>query len=164
MASKTTSKTGGDTPFSEAVQQAQSAAEDFNRMFADLKLPAAPDMEALLGAYKRNMDTLASANRIALEGAQAVAKRQMEIMQQTMAELGETMRALAASDEAPQAKAARQAESLKRAYEHAVSNTRELSELIQHANGEALALLNKRFVEAMDEVKALAAKAGSHTP
>ena len=37
--------------------------------------------------------------------AQAVAKRHMEIMQQTMAELSETMRALA-SAEAPQAKAA----------------------------------------------------------
>jgi len=156
-------KTGG-TPFAEAMHQAKSAAEDFTRMFADMKLPALPDMEALLAAYKRNMDTLASANRIALEGAQAVAKRQMEIMQQTMAELGETMRALAAPGEAPQAMAAKQAELLKRAYERAVSNARELSELIQRSNGEALELLNKRFVEAVDEVKALAAKAGSHTP
>jgi phasin family protein len=163
MASET-GKTGGDTPFSEAMHQAKSAAEDFTRMFADMKLPALPDMEALLAAYKRNMDTLASANRIALEGAQAVAKRQMEIMQQTMAELGETMRALAAPGEAPQAMAAKQAELLKRAYERAVSNARELSELIQRSNGEALELLNKRFVEAVDEVKALAAKAGSHTP
>jgi phasin family protein len=163
MASET-GKTGGDAPFSEAMHQAKSAAEDFARMFADMKLPAVPDMEALLGAYKRNMDTLASANRIALEGAQAVARRQMEIMQQTMAELGETMRALAAPGEAPQAIAAKQTELLKRAYERAVSNTRELSELIQRSNGEALELLNKRFAEAMDEVKALAAKAGSHTP
>ena len=45
-----------------------------------------------------------------------------------------------------------------------MSNTRELSELIQRSNGEALELLNKRFTEAMDEVKALAEKAGSHTP
>ena len=65
------------------------------------------------------MDTLASANRIALEGAQAVATRQLEIMQQTMAELGETMRTLAAAGEAPQALAAKQAELLKQAYERA---------------------------------------------
>jgi hypothetical protein len=33
---------------------------------------------------------------------------------------------------------------------------RELAELIQKANGEAVTLLNKRFVEAMDEVKRIA--------
>lgn len=157
MASKT-SKTGGDTPFSEAMQQAQSAAEDFARMFADIKLPAAPDMEALLAAHKRNMDTLTSANRIALEGAQAVAKRQMEIMQQTMAELGETMR------EAAQAKGVNPAELLKHAYEQAVANISELSEMIRHSNGEALELLNKRFAEATEEMKVLTQKAAPHKP
>ncbi|MBU6500116.1 MAG: phasin family protein [Rhodospirillales bacterium] len=141
-------------PFSGALEQARHAAEDFTRRFAELKLPGAPDMEKVLAAQKRNMEAFSAANRIALEGAQAVAKRHMEIMQQTMTEMTETMRALA-STEAPQAKAAQQAEMLKRAYAHAVANTKELSDLIQHANGEALALLNQRFAEAMDEVKAL---------
>jgi phasin family protein len=145
-------------PFSQAMGQARSAAEDFTKMFADLKLPAMPDTEALLAAHRRNMEVLSAANRIALEGAQAVAKRHMEIMQQTMAELSETMRALS-STEGPQAKAAKQAELLKRAYERAVANTKEMSDLIQHANGEALAMLNQRFVEAMDEVKQLMEKA-----
>jgi hypothetical protein len=36
---------------------------------------------------------------------------------------------------------------------------KELSDLIQQSNAEALTLINKRFEEAMDEVKALAAKA-----
>jgi phasin family protein len=145
-------------PFSQAMGQARSAAEDFTKMFADLKLPAMPDTEALLAAHRRNMEVLSAANRIALEGAQAVAKRHMEIMQQTMAELSETMRALS-STEGPQAKAAKQAELLKRAYERAVANTKEMSDLIQHANGEALDMLNQRFVEAMDEVKQLMEKA-----
>ena len=87
-----------------------------------------------------------------MEGAQTVAKRHMEIMQQTLAELGETVQALATA-EAPQAKAAKQAELLKRAYQRAVANTSELSELIQRANREALDQLSKRFTEAMDEVK-----------
>jgi phasin family protein len=68
------------------------------------------------------------------------------------------MRAWSSLD-APQAKAAKQAELLKTAYEHAVANMKEVSDLIQHSKGEALALINKRFVEAMDEVKALAQKA-----
>lgn len=147
-----------DNPISQAMAQARSAAEDFSKMFADLKMPPVPDMEALTSAYRRNMEALSGANRIALEGAQAVARRHMEIMQQTMAELTETMRALATAD-APQAKAARQAELLKQSYERAVANTKELSDLIQRSNSEALALLNRRFMEAMDEVRTLIEKA-----
>ena len=49
---------------------------------------------------------------------------------------------------------------LKAAYERAVSNMREVADLIQKSNTEALGLLNHRFTEAMDEVKAMAAKKG----
>jgi phasin family protein len=148
------SRTSFEPPFAQAMGQAKHAAEEFTRMVAQLKFPAMPDADALLGAHKRNIDALSAANRIAMEGAQTVAKRHMEIMQQTLAELTETMQALAAPD-APQAKAAKQAELLKRAYQRAVANTSELSELIQRANRDALEELNKRFTEAMDEVKRL---------
>jgi phasin family protein len=131
---------------------------DFTKFFADLKLPALPDMEAFLAANRKNLETLTAANRVALEGAQAVARRHMEMMQGSMAELTEAMKALASTD-TPQAKAARQAELLKQAYQHAVAHMKELSDLIQQSNAEALALLNSRFVEAMDEVTVLAGKA-----
>ncbi len=130
---------------------------EFGKMFADMKLPAMPDMEAFVSASRRNMETLTAANRVALEGAQAVARRHMEIVQQSMAEMTEAVRAMS-SMEAPQAKAAKQAELLKHAYERAVTNMKEISDLIQHSNAEAVKLLNNRFTEAMDEVKALADK------
>ena len=133
------------------------AMSEFTRIFAEMKPPALPDMESLMAAHRRNLETLSAANRVALEGAQAVARRNMEIMQQTMAELTEGMRSFSAS-ETPQARAARQAEMLKTSYERAVANMQEIGDLIQQSNGEALGLLNKRFTEAMDEVKQLVAK------
>lgn len=139
-----------------AIEQARSATEEFSRLFG--AVPQAPNAEALITAHQRNMAALSAANRVALEGAQAVARRHMEILQQSMGELADSMRALAAP-EAPQAKAAQQAALLKQAYEHAVANTRELSDLIRRANDEALEVLNRRIAEAMDEVKALAAQA-----
>lgn len=114
-------------------------------------------MDALLAAHRRNLETLSAANRVALDGAQAVARRNMEIMQQTMAELTESMRQFATA-EAPQARASRQADMLKAAYERAVANMSEISDLIQKSNGEALGLLNRRFAESMEEIKALASK------
>ena len=144
-------------PFAAAMSQAKSATEDLTKMFADMKMPGMPDVTALMEAHKRNLEVMSAANKIALEGAQAVAKRHMEIMQTTMSELSETLRGLA-STESPQEKVAAQTEKLKAAYEKAVANTKELADLIQHSNGEALALLNKRFVEAMEEAKTLLAK------
>ena len=130
---------------------------DFTRMFADMKFPAMPDMEAFSNATRRNMEAFTAANRIALEGAQAVARRNMEIMQQSMADMSDAVRWLAGA-ETPQTRAARQAELLKTAYSRAVGNLKELRDLIQKSNEEALALLNRRFTEAMDEVKAMAEK------
>ncbi len=145
-------------PFAAMMTQAKSATEDMTRMFTDMKMPTMPDTSAMMAAYKRNMEVLSEANKIALEGAQTVAKRHMEILQQMMTELSDNLKSLTVTEN-PQDKAAKQTELLKHAYERAVANTKELSDLIQHANGEALALLNKRFVEAVDEMNALVAKA-----
>ncbi len=151
-----------------AVDTGMAKMAEFTKMFSDMKVPgvpgmgAMPDMEAFLSAHRRNMEVLTAANRVALEGAQAVARRHMEIMQQTMAEVTETMRDMSAPD-SPQAKAAKQTELMKTSYERAVAHMKELADLIQRANGEALGMLNQRFAEAMDEVKLLASKAGVPT-
>ncbi|MCB4822325.1 phasin family protein [Roseicella aerolata] len=142
------SETGGNKP-----------ANDLMRMLADFRMPGMPDVEALAAAQRRNLEALSAANRVALEGAQAVARRHMEILQSSMTEMTEAMKALG-TQESPQARAARQAEMLKAAYEKAVGNMKEVADLIQKSNEEALALLNKRFTEAMDEVKTLVAKKG----
>ena len=133
---------------------------DITRMFSEMRFPTMlPDTGVLMAAHRRNMDVLSHANRLALEGAQAVARRHMEIMQQTMTELTEHVRELASTD-TPQHKAARQAELVKQSYERAIGNIRELSDLIQRSNGEAVSLLNDRFKEAMDEIKGLLEKSG----
>lgn len=130
---------------------------DMMKVFADFRLPVTPDMEALAAAQRKNLEALSAAHRVALEGAQAVARRHMEILQQSAGELTEAFKALGEQD-SPQAKAARQAELLKQGYEKAVANMKELADLIQKSNAEAVGLLNQRFAEALDEVKQLVNK------
>jgi len=145
-----------------AAEKQQSLVSDMTRAFRDMRFPSMiPDSGALMAAHRRNMEALSAANRLALEGAQAVARRHMEIMQSTMSELSEHVREIASTD-TPAHKAAKQAELVKKSYERAVANIRELSDLIQRSNGEALGLLNERFKEAMDEVKQLLEKTGEH--
>ena len=81
----------------------------------------------------------------------------MEIMQTSVAEMTEAMQSFSTAD-APQDKAAKQAQLAKASYEKAVANLQEIADLIQKSNHEALSVLNKRFAEAMDEVKRLVAK------
>lgn len=159
----------------QTMQEAGKAAQDvtrrgaeagmagmaeFTKMFSDMKWPMMPDMDGFIAAHRRNLETLSAANRVALEGAQTVAKRHMEIVQQTMQEMTDTIRDLS-SPGSPQERAAKQAAMVKQAYERAVAHMKELAELIQRSNGEALQMLNQRFAEAMDEVKALAEKAAT---
>lgn len=134
-----------------------SPQDDFMKIFSEFKMPAMPDLSAFAEAQKRNIEALTTANKLAMEGAQAVARRNMEIMQQAMGEMTEAMSAMS-SQEPAAAKAARQAEMLKAAYEKAVGNMKEISELIQKSNGEALSVLNARFTAAMEEAKSLMAK------
>jgi phasin family protein len=147
----------------EAAQKVTDAglplAEQFTKRIAEMQLLAMPDMDAITTAHRRNMEALSAAYRAALEGAQAVSRRNGEIMRQAMADMEAAVKTIA-SAQAPEEKAAKQLELLKGTYQHAVANMKDLSELIQKASAEAVGLLNRRFSEGMDEVKALMEKFG----
>lgn len=129
--------------------------DEIMKMFGSMKVPSMPDFQAFAEAQKRNLDALTTANKLAMEGAQAVAKRNLEIVQQAMGEMSQAVQSLAAADGSPQDKATKQAELMKAGYERAVANMQEIAELIQKSNGEAVGVLNRRFGEAMEEVKGL---------
>ncbi|MBS7791305.1 TIGR01841 family phasin [Roseococcus sp. SDR] len=129
--------------------------EEMMRAFTSMKMPGLPDFQAFADAQKRNLEALTTANKLAMEGAQAVGRRNMEIIQQVMAEMTQALQNLSAVEGSPNAKAAHQAEMMKAAYERAVANMQEIAELIQKSNGEAVGVLNRRFAEALEEVKSL---------
>lgn len=129
--------------------------EEMMKLFGSMKMPNPEHLQTLAEAQKRNVEAMVAANRLALEGAQAVAKRNLEIVQQSMAEMVQSMQGLATLDGNPAQKAQQQAEAMKTAYERAVTNMKELSDLIQKSNGEAMEVLNRRFAEAMEEVRGL---------
>ena len=133
-------------------------SDEMMKVFAQMKMPGMMDLSSLADLQKRNFEALATANRLAMEGVQAIAKRNMEIVQQTMTEMGEAAQRMSSAEASPQAKAAQQADLMKAAYERAVSNMKEIADLMQKSNGEALGVLNRRFTEALEEGKALIAK------
>ena len=127
--------------------------EDFDvtKIFADFKVPGV-DVDAMLASQRKNIEALAAANRLAFEGVQAVMRRQMEIMRQSIEEVVGATKAMTEAG-SPQEKAAAQTELVKDAFERTLSNMRELVEMMGKSNNEAFDLLNKRFAQTMDEVK-----------
>lgn len=151
------SKTGTDLPKTPADFAKAFADFDFTKLLGDLKLPGI-DMEAAAAWQRRNVEVLAEANKLAIEGAQAVFKRQVEILRQSLDEASGLARE--AFDAAtPHDKAIRQTELLKDAFERALGNARELSDIIAKSNGEALELINRRFAQSLDELKESLVKA-----
>lgn len=144
------------------MEKGMAGMAEFSKLFQNMKFPGMTGMDTFVAAQRRNMEVLSAANRVALEGAQAVARRHMEIMQQSMTEMTESLRDMANPSESPQARAARQADMLKVTYERAVSHIREIADLIQRSNTEAMDLLNKRFAEALTEVKTMADQTTHH--
>lgn len=124
---------------------------DITKYMGDFKVPGI-DVESLVASQKKNIEALTQANKTAFEGMQALAKRQTELLRQTMEEITSAGKQMAEPGTA-QEKAAKQAEMTKQAFERALENMREMSEMVTKANDEAAKLLNKRFVQMIDEYR-----------
>ena len=125
---------------------------DITKLMGEFKLPGL-DMDALLKAQQKNIEALTAANRKAAEGFQAVAKRQAEILKDSMEEFSDTVREMMAGG-SPEANAAKQAEAAKLAFEKALANMRQLAEMSAKANAEAFEAINRRVMESLEEIKA----------
>jgi phasin family protein len=126
------------------------------RMFADLKFTGV-DMDAMIAGQRRNLEAFTAANQAALEGLQAVTRRQAEMLRQSVDEATQAMKDMLAAG-SPEEKAARQTDLAKSAFARAVANTRELTDIVARSQGEALDVLNKRVTEGLEEVKSMIAK------
>ena len=126
---------------------------DFTKVLGEFKLPGV-DVDAVLQAQRKNIEALTAANRTAAEGLQAFARRQGEILRQNLAEL-QTQFSTAVSAGAPEEKLAKQTELAKTAFEKAITDMKELAELLAKSNTEAAEIVSKRVSASFDELKSV---------
>src|SRR5271154_4346624 len=93
---------------------------DMTKMFGNFNLPGV-DMQAVMSSQRKNMEALTEANKLALEGMQAVFKRQAEILKQSMEEGTAASREMTVSG-SPQDTVAKQTDLAKSAFEKALAN------------------------------------------
>ncbi|MDG4549564.1 MAG: phasin family protein [Candidatus Contendobacter sp.] len=126
---------------------------DMTKLLGDVKIPGF-DMDAIMTAQRKNIEALTAANRAAVEGMQAVAQRQAEILSQAMSEVSAIAQQLSAVGN-PQEMTTKQTELARKAFEQALANMRELAEMVSKSNTEAFAIINKRVTESLQELKSL---------
>lgn len=131
---------------------------DLSKVLSDFKAPGV-DIDAIMAAQRKNIEAVTAANQLAVEGLQAILRRQAEIVRQSMEEAGSMVSDVMAAG-SPEEKAAKQAELVKTAFEKALANVKELAEMVAKSNTEAADVLTKRVSESLDEVKAAIAKSG----
>ena len=93
-----------------------------------MKIPGF-DAKAIADAQRKNIEALTAANQAAVQGLQAVAQRQTEILNEAMGEVSAIAQQLSGAGN-PQEMTAKQADLARKAFEQALSNARELAEMV----------------------------------
>jgi phasin family protein len=146
-------------PFGEFdMSRMFDAAKMFDpaKLMGEVKMPGV-DMQQVVASQRRNVEALTAANNLAMQGFQAVTRRQAEILRQTLEQASQAMRDVMAAG-SPEDKAARQTELAKEAFERAIANMRELAEMVTKAQTEANEVITRRVTESLDEMKDMLAK------
>lgn len=130
---------------------------DLSKVMAEYKMPGV-DMESVLSTQRKNIEALTAANQLAVEGMQAVLRRQAEILRQTMEESSSMVSEFMAAG-TPEDKISKQADIVKAAFEKALANMKEMAEMVAKSNSEAAEVLSNRMKENLEEVKSAMAKA-----
>ncbi|HEV2265082.1 MAG TPA: TIGR01841 family phasin [Stellaceae bacterium] len=124
---------------------------DFSKAFAGFTLPGF-DVEAVLASQRKNIEALTQANQLAVEGVQAVARRQAEIAREAIDEASTVLREIV-QPTASEDRVAKQAELLKQTFERGLANARELALMLAKANTEAFDVVAKRVAQGFEEIR-----------
>ena len=124
---------------------------DVGKTFAGFNLPGL-DAESVMATQRKNLEAFTQANQLAVEGVQAVTRRQVEIAREAFEGASAALREFV-QPSAPEDRIAKHAEFAKQAFEKGLANAREITELFAKANSEAFDVITKRFSESLDEIR-----------
>jgi len=126
---------------------------DFTKLLEQYQLPGV-DMASVIEARRKDIDAITEANKIAYEGVQALVQKQTEILSKSMQEIQAAAQKMTAGGNPAEAMA-KQGEFVQQGLQTAFNNMRELAEMAQKSQAEALAVITKRAEQSIEEAKRL---------
>lgn len=139
-----------DTSKLMAALDPSAVLSEMTSALKKLQLPGV-DVDSVVAAQKRNMEAVIGANRAIFEGTQAVVRRQVELLQETMGQASHQVREMGKSASPPDV-VAHQAELAKNTFEKATATMKELGDIVAKANTDAAAIINARIGASLTEL------------
>ncbi|MBI1181216.1 MAG: phasin family protein [Alphaproteobacteria bacterium] len=132
------------------------AFETWSKSFTQFTGAAIPgfSVDSMMKTGQANIAALTEANRIAIEGLQAVAKRQQEMAAAAISDFQETAKTIGAGKGTEMF--SKPVEMAREAFEKSVANMKELAELAGKSQTEAWGVIGRRFQDSLSEVQATA--------
>ncbi|MBX7145870.1 MAG: TIGR01841 family phasin [Alphaproteobacteria bacterium] len=153
--------------FSTQPMDFTSMFNEFNRAFGEFGNYFSPanlsmfNMDTFVSVQRRNAEAITTAHQMVFQNVQALVQKQVELAQHAIEELNHMNQNLI-SAHSPEEKVACHIANTKVVFEQAISNIRELNDMAQKANNEAVNVLTKRFSENLEEIKTVLSKKNSH--
>ena len=126
---------------------------DFQKSLAQFKIPGI-DPDQWVKVYEQNVAAVTQANQTFLTGMQAFVEKQAAMLQESMKNSEAAIKEASEAGE-PTDKAAHQVERAKAAYEKALADMNEISEIMTKTNAEAIDVINKRINDSFAEVQTI---------
>src|SRR5262249_48248519 len=108
---------------------------------------------------RRNIEALSTANQALVEGAQAISRRQAEVVRATVEDALKASKDILTSG-TPETNLSKQAEVARNIFENTLSNLREITETATNAGSGGFDPLTRRMAESLEEITAAS---GAHT-
>jgi phasin family protein len=123
---------------------------DIAKALGEVSLPGI-DLKALIEARQRDLEALAKANQLAVDGMRAVADKQAELLQAVIGELGSKIRELTAKG----VPSAETTELARKTIEKALAAMRDVAEAAAQPQSAAVEVIRTRVSESIAEIRQL---------
>jgi phasin family protein len=136
-----------------------NSAADFNpfrdltKTFEQFKMPGV-DTNLFVDARRKDVEALVAANKIAYEALQALASTQADMLTQTMQGMQESAKG-AMTGNTKGADVTKHTEAAQKAWQKMLADMKQLAEMVQKAQVEAMSGLTERTKESIGEMKGL---------
>jgi phasin family protein len=137
----------------KALAQATPAkmADEFFKAARQYRFSSA-DMDTVMESQRRTLEAFNAVGRVVTENAQKIAKRQAEMVKETLDEMTSALSEIGASGTLEDA-TVKQAEFAKGVFETALDNSREIAEMVAETNEAVVEPISSRVVALLDEMK-----------
>lgn len=123
---------------------------NYSNAFADM-FKNTLDFNQLFSTQRRNIEALSAANQVVVEGAQAITRRQAEVLRSNVEDVLKASKDMMTTG-TPETNLTKQADFAKSLFETALGNLREITEMATKSSFEAFDVLNKRATETLEEL------------